>query len=304
MPVPYAAKLLNISIQAIHKKLKQQNIILPKLGNKSYLTHDSGLLLFSLNFKKKKFAFQIVKGGTGKTTALHNIACAASIYGAKILAIDLDPQGNLTDSFGYDCDNSPVIIDIFEGNSNINDALVNVYPGIDLIPSRIENVVLDNKLALSKSPLHTFLDDIISPIENNYDFIFIDCPPTMGHSVSAASLYADTIVIPLNPDKFSAKGLDILKKEIKNLEKIYRNKMEYKVFLNKYSSNTILSDKAVQTTISSETETNHALNTAIRLSQELPNAIDQNTNIFASLKNSSAKEDFDLLTKELLNINL
>ena len=140
-------------------------------------------------------------------------------------------------------------------------------------------------------------------VEKNYDFIFIDCPPMMGHAVTAASLYADIILVPLNPDKFSAKGLKILKNEIKNINNQYETNIKYRVFLNKYSGNTILSDKAIQTTIASETELGNALTTAIRQTQEIPNATDMDMNMFSTLKKSTARDDFDILTRELLNIN-
>ena len=304
MSVRYASNLLDVSLQAIHKQMKQKNVSLPKLGNKSYLDHDIGKKLFMIPFKKKKIAFQIVKGGTGKTTSLYNISCAASLYGAKILTIDLDPQGNLTDSFNVNPESVPIVIDVFEGHASTEESIISVSKGIDLLPSRIENIVLDNKLALSKVPLHTFFSNMISEVENNYDFILIDCPPTMGHSVSAASLYVDSILVPLNPDRFSAKGLKILKHELKNLQKAYRKNISYKVFLNKYSNNTILSDKAIQTTISSEIETNNALKTAIRVSQEIPNTSDKNQNVFSTLKKLAIRDDFDLLTRELLNIDV
>ena len=82
----------------------------------------------------------------------------------------------------------------------------------------------------------------------------IDCPPMMGHSVTAVSLYVDLIIVPLNPDKFSAKGLKILREELQNLAIQYDKNIDYKVFLNKFSGNTILSDKAIQTVISFESE--------------------------------------------------
>jgi chromosome partitioning protein len=75
------------------------------------------------------------------------------------------------------------------------------------------------------------------------------------------------------------------------------------VFLNKYSGNTILSDKAIQTTIAAETELGNALNTAIRQTQEIPNLTDMDMNVFSTLKKSTARDDFDILTRELLNIN-
>jgi chromosome partitioning protein len=304
MAATYAAELLDMSLQALHKQLKTKNITLKKIGNKSYLTHIETRKLFNITFHKKKIAFEIVKGGTGKTTAIHNISCAASLYGAKILCVDLDPQGNLTDAFDITPDEMPVLIDVLEKHATIEQAIINVEEGIDLIPSRIENVTLDSKLAISKAPLHNVLKAVLGPIEAKYDFIFIDCPPMMGHSVTAASLYADTILAPLNPDKFSAKGLSILKDEIANLNDQYKTNIKYKVFLNKFSGNTILSDKAIQTTLATETENGNALTTAIRNSQEIPNVTDSSLNMFSTLKKSTVRSDFDLLTRELLEINL
>lgn len=303
MAVPYFTELLGITLQGVHKQFKTYNVSCPKIGSKAYITGTIARNLFKFNFDKKKIAFQIVKGGTGKTTAIHNISCAASLYGAKILLIDLDPQGNLTDSFSIDAEDIPVLIDIVEKQAKIQDSIINVTDGIDLIPSRIENVTLDSKLAMNRIPLHTWLNHILAPIEENYDFIFIDCPPMMGHAVTAASLYSDMILVPLNPDKFSAKGLKILKNEIVNISKQYEKHIGYKVFLNKYSGNTILSDKAIQTTIAAETELGNALNAAVRQTQEIPNVIDMNMNVFSTLKRSTARDDFDILARELLNIN-
>lgn len=303
MAVTYFTELLGITLQGVHKQFRTNNVSCPKLGQKAYINGTVARNLFKFKFEKKKIAFQIVKGGTGKTTAIHNISCAASLYGARILLIDLDPQGNLTDSFAVDAEDIPVLIDIVEKQAKIQDAIVNVTDGIDLIPSRIENVTLDSKLAMNRIPLHTWLNHIMSPVEKNYDFIFIDCPPMMGHAVTAASLYSDLILVPLNPDKFSAKGLKILKNEILNISKQYEKNIGYKVFLNKYSGNTILSDKAIQTTIAAETELGNALNTAVRQAQEIPNVVDMDMNVFSTLKRSTARDDFDLLARELLNIN-
>ncbi|WP_236870444.1 ParA family protein [Candidatus Bandiella numerosa] len=304
MPATVAAELLGVSIQAIHKQLKSLDIKCPKIGNKSYITHSIAQKLFNLSFNKKKVAFQIVKGGTGKTTAMHNVSCAASLYGAKILAIDLDPQGNLTDAFNINPEEIPTMIDVIEENVRIEDAIIKAENGIDLIPSRIENVTLDSKLALTRAPLHNVFNNILERIEHNYDFIFLDCPPMIGHSVTAASLYVDVMLIPLNPDRFSAKGLQILKDEIKNIKKQYKKDLHYKIFLNKFSGNTILSDKTLQTVFNDESESGNTLNTAVRQSQEIPNVIDEKLNLFSSVKKSTAKDDFDLLTKELLGIKV
>jgi chromosome partitioning protein len=124
------------------------------------------------------------------------------------------------------------------------------------------------------------------------------------YNEAAATEYADIILIPLNPDRFSAKGLSILKSEINNLRKQYKTNLQYKLFLNKFSGNTILSDKTLQTIFSDETQNGNALTTAVRLTQEIPNVTEQKYNLFSSVKKSTAKDDFDLITKELLEIKM
>jgi chromosome partitioning protein len=160
--------------------------------------------------------------------------------------------------------------------------------------------MLDSKLVYEKYPLHSLFSDILSSIIDNYDFVFIDCPPTMGHSVTAASLFVDVILVPLNPDKFSAKGLKILKQEVANLKRVFKKDIKYKVFLNKFSGNTILSDKAITYIISDPDLDGKVLQTAVRFAQEVPNVTDTNRHLFSSLKKSPTKEDFNQLTMEIL----
>lgn len=298
------AEFLGISMQAVHKQLKNKSINCEKIGNKNYITFDSARELFNFNFKRKKIAVQIVKGGTGKTTTINNIASCANTYGAKVLLIDADPQGNLTDANGVDAENYPALIDLLKGDASIDDSIVTVSNGLDLIPSRIENVILDNEIVNGRYPLEKLYSNLLNSIEQNYDFIFIDCPPTMGQAVTAASLYADTILAPLNPDKFSAKGLKILKQEVDTLNKHFGKKIEYRVFLNKFSAKTILSDKAIMSLISDPELEGKVLSTTVQYAQEIPNITDDNKSAFSNLKKSLVRDDFARLTQELLDISI
>ena len=126
----------------------------------------------------------------------------------------------------------------------------------------------------------------------------------MGQAVTAASLYSDIVLAPLNPDKFSAKGLKILKKELENLNKAYHKNITYRIYLNKFSNKTILSDKAVVSLISDPSLDGKLLSTTIQLAQEIPNTTDENKNVFNSFRINGWKVDTKALQIDILFNNL
>ena len=299
-----AAKLKNVTTQAIHKELKAKSLESYKSNNRVYFKHDTSKKIFNHSFEKSIISFQIVKGGTGKTTITHAFAIRANLYGAKVLCIDLDQQGNLTQAFGVNCDNSPVMVDIIDDTTLMDRAIVNITSGLDILPSRIENAVLDNHLMLNKHPLDRVYKNIINTVIENYDLIVIDCPPALGQSVTAATLASDTIIFPLTPEKFSLSGLEISYKEISTINKRFNTSCNFKILLNKFDMRTALSSEVLAKIM------NHALfqkmtfNTFIRSCQDFPNMLYATTNIFSNTKYSAAKDDIDLLTKEILNLNI
>ena len=300
--VASAAQLWGISMQGVHKQLKSKGLSARKHGSKAYLTFTEARSTWNFPFKKMIVASQIVKGGTGKTSSIVNIGSFLNSIGARVLKIDLDPQGNLTDAHGVDAENHGVLIDIIKEKATLDQSLVKICPGMDLIPSRIENVVLDNEIVNQRLRLDKVFENIFSPIVDNYDYILIDCPPTMGQSVAAAALWSNLILSPLNPDKFSAKGLKILKNEIERLNESYEKNIDYRVFLNKYSPKTILSGKAAIALLSDKDLNGRLLKNIINSSQEVPNSLESNSTIFSSLNKSSIREDFRNLAAELFNI--
>lgn len=301
MSIKEAADILNMSRQAVYKKLQTKGIICPKMNNKSYINFNISRDLFAINFTKTRVAVELVKGGTGKTTTVDNISACLNTYGARILMIDADPQGNLTDTKGIDADELPVLIDVLNGDVTLADTIVSIAPGLDIIPSRIENVILDNKITLNKLPLDRLFNNLLAKVTDNYDFIIIDLPPNLGSTVTAATLFADVIIAPINPDKFSIKGFKILQEEISTLEDHYQKKIDYRCFLNRYSGNTILSQKIYDMLISNNIH-NRVLKTAVRHAQEVTNLTDTNNNLFTTLRPSLTKQDFNRITCELFGI--
>jgi len=297
-----AAKLKKVTTQAIHKELRAKELMSFKNNNRVYFGHDTARSVFNHKFKKSIISFQIVKGGTGKTSMAHSFAIRANLYGAKVLCIDLDQQGNLSQAFGVNCDNSPVMVDVINDINLINSAVINIAPGIDILPSRIENAVLDNHLMLNKHPLDRVYKSIIDKVIDNYDLVVIDCPPALGQSVTAATLASDIIIFPLTPEQFSLSGLEVSYREIKTINERFNSFCELKILLNKFDIRTALSNEVLAKIMNHEVFKQLMCNTFIRSCQDFPNMLYAATNIFSNTKSSAAKDDIDLFTKEILQL--
>ncbi len=297
-----AAKLKNVTTQAIHKELRAKGLYSFKKNNRVYFGHETAKHIFNHSFEKSIISFQIVKGGTGKTSVAHSFAIRANLYGARILCIDLDQQGNLSQAFGINCDSSPVMVDIVDNNKLLKDAIINIAPGVDILPSRIENAVLDNHLMLNKHPLDRVYKSIIDKVIENYDLVVIDCPPALGQSVTAATLASDIVIFPLTPEQFSLSGLEVSYKEIQTINERFNSTCKLKILLNKFDMRTALSNEVLANIMKHKVFHKLMCNTFIRSCQDFPNMIYAATNIFSNTKISVAKDDIDLLTKEILQL--
>lgn len=297
-----ASNFLGMTLQYVHKHLKLKNLISFKSQNRVYFGHEASKKLFNIKFNPKIISFQIVKGGTGKTSLAHSFAVRSNLYGARVLCIDLDQQGNLSQAFNVNPKDTPVMIDILKDNIKLEAAAIEISPGLDLIPSRIENAILDNFIMLNKYPLDRVYSNIFRTALKNYDFIVVDCPPALGQSVAAATLSSDMVVAPLTPEQFSLSGLKISYEEIKSLGNKFGKDVELKIVLNKFDSRTALSNEVFTKIFNHEIFKKLLCQTFIRICQEFPNTIYTGSNIFSSLKNTVAKEDIDLFTREVLGL--
>ncbi len=301
MTVTEAGRILGVSGNAIRKQIQAKNLPSFKYNNQICFGHNAAKEIFKkFMIPSSVISFQIVKGGTGKTSLATNLAIRASLYGLNVLCLDLDQQGNMTQSLQVECRNHPVLIDIVNEKASINDSVINIADGLDIIPSRIENAVLDNVLMLGKKNLNKVYYDIIYPIRKEYDLIVIDCPPSIGQSVSAATLISDVVVMPVSPEQFSLTGLNISLNEIDTLCKSYDKSILTKIILNKFDKRTALSDEVLETLINDSTLKNYMFKNFIGIHQEIPNAIYSGKTLFQNTIKNDAKEDIDLFTTELL----
>lgn len=297
-----AAEYLQVSLNFIHKLIKKNGLAYEKSQNKLFFGHSTSKELFKIKIRPCVISSHVVKGGVGKTTIIASLAIRLCTYGLRILVIDLDQQGNLTKMFNVDVQEKPVMIDILTGQASIQDAIINVLPGLDILPSRLENAVLDNVFMLKSLPIDRTYSDMIKEVEDAYDLIFIDCPPALGQSVAAASLASDFVFVPVNPDKFCIDGLRITLEELKRLKKLYKYKPDLRIIINKYDTRTNLSHEILQELVRDEEYSPALFKSYIRASQDFPNATAKGVSVYDTLKHTAASEDIDLWAKEIIDM--
>ena len=303
MTVTEAAAFLNISTQAVHKRIKSNNLQIKRKQNRFFFGYETSKLLFSLSFPNKVYVFQNIKGGVGKTEMTFSLAIRANLYGARVLCIDLDLQGNLTKGcFKVNPKNKPIMLDVIKDDLPIEKTIINILPGLDLIPSDLDNGILDNTLMIGRFPLDKVYKQLLKDLLKNYDLILIDCPPALTASVTAAALAADEIIAPVTPDEHSMSGLYLLCNEIKTIEKKFRVKIPIKIVFNKFDIRNNLSHEKLDYLRNLQEYKEKLYLSYIRTAQDFPNAIEAGQTIFDVFKETSAKQDIDLLTKEILQI--
>lgn len=157
------------------------------------------------------------KGGVGKTTTSHALSARLSKLGFKVLAIDLDPQGNLSSAFGVDNYNKPTIYNLMKNEVTAKEVLQKAQNGVDVIPSNI--MLAGCEQELSHTGKEHRLKECIEPIKNNYDFIIIDTPPSLGVLTVNAFTAAGDILIPTTAGIFAATGINQLNITVTSVKK-------------------------------------------------------------------------------------
>lgn len=161
------------------------------------------------------------KGGTGKTTTSINLGSALVELEKKVLLIDIDSQGNLGYSLGLD--EGSTISDVFQENLDIN-SVIQEREGMDVIPSDIRLVDIELSLA-DLEERQTVLNDLLNNLSLDYDYVLIDCPPSLS-ILSLNALYAsDYVIIPMLMEVLSLQGLDQIIQTITKIESSYHKKL-------------------------------------------------------------------------------
>lgn len=148
------------------------------------------------------------KGGVGKTTTAINLSACLAEKGKKVLTVDVDPQGNTSSGLGIDKNNiSNTIYQLIIGECSIEDCIIkNVFENLSLIPSNVELAGAEIEL-IGLEDKEYILKKCIDIVKDNYDFIIIDCPPSLNTLTVNAMTTADTVLVPIQCEYYALEGL-------------------------------------------------------------------------------------------------
>lgn len=188
------------------------------------------------------------KGGVGKTTTAINLSASIALEKKDVLVIDTDPQGNLTSGLGINRDNlKRSLYDVYLGRCSLEEAIVKSFiEHLSIVPSTIDLLAVELEL-VNKESREYILYNAIKTIKDRYNFIFIDCPPSLGILTLNSLVSADSIIIPVQCEYYSLEGLGLLSKTLKLVRSSLNPQLEIEgIILTMYDSRTSLSNQVVK----------------------------------------------------------
>jgi len=160
------------------------------------------------------------KGGVGKTTTVASLGVALSELGDEVLLVDLDPQACLTFSLGIDPEDlTRSLHDVLSGDVPARDVVVATDDGVDLLPATIELAQSEATLLARGGREHT-LDDALADLRPHYDWILLDCPPTLGILTVNALTTADEVIVPLQCETLAHRGVGQLIETVREVARV------------------------------------------------------------------------------------
>lgn len=249
------------------------------------------------------------KGGVGKTTTTVNLGIGLANKGHKVLMIDFDPQGDMTTCLGLkqidelDVTIASLMVDSFKGNKvDFTTAIKHHEENVDFIPSNIDLADLEMQM-VSAFNRENILKNTIEDLKKHYDYILIDCPPSLGMlSINALSA-SNEVLIPVQAQYLPAKGMTKLIETINKIQKQINRKLKISgIVLTMAQMNTNISKSTVN--FIKENYENHirVFNSIIPYGVKSAEAQLTGKSLYSSFKNSQAAKAYEKLSNEISNI--
>lgn len=236
------------------------------------------------------------KGGVGKTTSVQNIGAGIARAGHRVLLVDFDPQANLSDAFGCE-ENEYSIYDTLTGKEK-GIPVIELTENLHLIPADLDLSVAEIELS-GRTGREFILHEALEGIKDRYDYIIIDCPPSLGLLTVNALTAADEVFIPLDSQYFSMKGLDKLMFVINQIKSRLKQTVDINgVFLTRFDARIV-----VNRNVAEMVETNFpgkVFKTRVRRNIALVEAPIEDMHIFDYAPDSNGAVDYQKLTDEIL----
>lgn len=187
------------------------------------------------------------KGGVGKTTTAINLAAYIGSLGKKVLAVDIDPQGNTSSGLGIDKEKLEYsMYDVIMGVSPEKVILGTEIENVDIIPSKVDLAGAEIELT-AKMSRETKVRDALLAIKNSYDYIFIDCPPSLGLLTINALTASDSVLIPIQCEFYALEGVQQLMNTIQLIKKSLNPELDIQgVVMSMFDGRTRLSIEVVE----------------------------------------------------------
>ena len=188
------------------------------------------------------------KGGVGKTTSAVNIGAYIAELGREVLLVDFDPQGNLSSAVGVDATQG--VYEALTGKKPVESVILPTsVDRLSILPSTIDLTGANVELVGQPDRAY-FLQRLLKPLEDTYDYIFVDCPPSLGILTLNGLVCADSVIIPLQCEYFAMEGLTQLLQSIKRVQSsVNRNLAIMGIVFTMYDSRTRLAQDVVQEVI-------------------------------------------------------